>query len=69
MFDWVLGTFLQKSILIKESIILRKKCPYSELFQSVFSWIWTEYSVQMRETADQNSSEDGHFSRSVELVW
>ena len=45
---------------------LRKKCPYSELFWSVFSRIRTEfgeilrispYSVQMRENADQNNFE------------
>ena len=51
----------------KEKVIhLRKKCPYSELFWSVFSRIWTEYgeilrispySVRMRENADQNNSE------------
>ena len=51
-------------------------CPYSELFWSVFSRIWTEYreiqsispySVQIWENADQNNSEYGHFSRSVDL--
>ena len=51
---------------------LREKCPYSELFWSVFSRIWTEYgeilhispySVRMLEKADQNSSEYGHFLR------
>ena len=51
---------------------LSKKCPYSELFWSAFSRIWTEYgdirsislySVQMGENADQNNSEYGHFSR------
>ena len=53
---------------------LRKKCPYSEFFWSVFSRIWTEYgeirsispySVRMRENTDQNNSEYGHFSRSA----
>ena len=53
---------------------LRKKCPYSELFWSGFSRIRTEYeeirnlslySVQMRENAEQNNSEYGHFLRSV----
>ena len=52
---------------------LRKKCPYSELFWSSFSRIWTEYgeirsicpySVQMRENADQNNPKQEHFSRS-----
>ena len=27
---------------------LRRKCPYSELFWSAFSRIWTEYSVSLR---------------------
>ena len=49
---------------------LRKKCPYSGLFWSVFSGIRTEYgeifrnspySVQMLENTDQNNSEYGHF--------
>ena len=49
---------------------MRKMCQYSELFWSAFSFIWTEYgeirnispySVQMRENADQNNSEHGHF--------
>ena len=49
---------------------LCEKCPYSELFWSAFSRIRTEYgeilrispySVQMRENADQNNSEYGHF--------
>ena len=49
---------------------LREKCPYSELFWSAFSRIRTEYgeirsifpySVRMRENADQNNSEYGHF--------
>ena len=53
---------------------LRKKCPYSELFWSVFSRIRTEYgeiirvspySVGMRENADQSKSEYGQFSHSV----
>ena len=49
---------------------LRKKCPYSGFFWSVFSRIWTEYEeiirisphlVQMRENTDQKNSEYGHF--------
>ena len=49
---------------------LRKKCPYSELFWSVFSRIRTEYgeilcsspySVRMRENMDQNNSETDNF--------
>ena len=48
---------------------LRKKCLYSELFWSAFCRIWTEYgeilpySVRIRENADLNNSEYGHFSR------
>ena len=52
---------------------LRKKCPYSEFFWSVFSRIRTEYGeifrispylVGMWEYVDQKISENGHFSRS-----
>ena len=59
---------------------LREKCPYSELFWSVFSRTRTEYgeilrislySVRMREDTDQNNSEYGHFLRSdlLELLF
>ena len=57
---------------------LREKCPYSELFWSTFARIRIEYgeilpispySVQMRENTDQNNSEYGHFSRSVEVLY
>ena len=57
---------------------LREKCPYSELFWSVFSRIWTEYgeifrislySVQMWENVDQHNSEYGHFLRSDPLIY
>ena len=56
-------------------VALRKKCPYSEFFWSVFSRIRTEYGeigsispylVQMRENTDQNNSEYGLFSRNIE---
>ena len=56
----------------ESSRTLRKKCPYSEIFWSVFSSIRTEYreilrisaySVWMWENAAQNNSEYGHFSR------
>ena len=55
-------------------LTLHEKCPYSELFWSGFSLIWTEYweirsislySVRMRGNADQNNSEYGHLLRSV----
>ena len=57
-----------------ETLTLRKKCPYSELFCSLFSRIRTEYGeirsispylVPMREITDQNNSKYEHFSRSV----
>ena len=53
---------------------MREKCPYSELFWSVFSCIWTEYgkilrislySVLMRKNTDHNNYKYGHFSGSV----
>ena len=54
---------------------LRKKCPYSQLFRSIFSLIQTEYkeirsispySIRMRENTDQNNPEYGHILRSDE---
>ena len=60
-------------ILIRTLYALREKCPYSELFWSAFSRIRAEYgeilcispySIRMRENADQNNSEYGHFLRS-----
>ena len=56
------------------SSTLRKKCPYSELFWSIFSRTRTEYgeirsispySVRMLKITKQNNSEYGHFSRSI----
>ena len=55
-------------------LLLRKKCPHSELFWSAFFGIRTEYggilcispySVRVRENSDQNNSEYGHFLRRV----
>ena len=55
----------------RTSRTLRKKCPYSELFWSVFSGIWTEcgyirsispHSVWMRENTNQNNSEYEDFT-------
>ena len=55
-------------IKFNQSHTLREKCPYSELFWSVFSRIRTEYgeiySVRMQENTDQNNSEYGHFLHS-----
>ena len=65
-------TFISRSnfTLIFRYFTLRKKCPYSELFWPAFFCILTKYgeilspySVRMRENADQNNSEYGHFSR------
>ena len=56
---------------------LRKKCPYSELFWSVFSFIWTEYeeirgvspySVRIREKEDHKNSDYGYFSHSGDVL-
>ena len=53
--------------------MLREKCPYQELFWSVFSRIRTEdgeilrispYSVRIWKDTDQNNFEYGHFLRS-----
>ena len=55
---------------------LRKKCPYSQFFWSVFFRIRTEYGdilrispylVRMRENTDQKNSENGHLSRSDDV--
>ena len=52
---------------------LRENCPYLELFWSAFSRIRTEYgkirsispySVRVRENAELNNPEYGHFLRS-----
>ena len=52
---------------------LREKCPYSGLFWSTFSRIWTKYgeilrispySVRMWVNTDQSNPEYGHFLRS-----
>ena len=62
-------------LLYSRNLALREKCPYSELFWSVFSRIRTEYgetlcifpySIRIRENTDQNNSRYGHFLRSVE---
>ena len=62
------------SILQYRNHSLRKKCPYLELFWSVFSRIQTEYgeilrisaySDRMRKNAEQNNSECVHFLRSA----
>ena len=60
----------------QRKISLREKCPYSELFWSVFSLIRTKYgeirsispyAVRMRENADQNNAKYRQFSPSVSL--
>ena len=81
--NWVkeIWSFFHKSILQshvdefpfqKLQFALREKCPYSELFWSVFSRIWTEYgeiirispySIQVQENTDLINSECGHFLR------
>ena len=58
-------------------LLLCEKCPYSELFWSSFTRIWTEYreiwsispySVRMRENVGQNNFECGHFLRSDAIL-
>ena len=56
--------FLQ-SVSLLEVLSLHKKCSYSEFFWSVYSRIWTEYSIRMQENTEQKNSEYGHFLRSV----
>ena len=73
------GDFEECFSVIFEDIALRKNCPCSELFWSVFSHIRTKYreirsispySVQMRENADQNNSKYRQLSRSVAFkIW
>ena len=73
----IVKQFFQKVKITNSSRLkLSKRCSYSELFWSAFSRIRTEYaeirsifpySVQMRENADQNNSEYGHFLRSLRL--
>ena len=55
-------------------LALREKCPYAELFWSIFSRIGTEYgeilristhSVQTPENTKQNNSEYRHFIHSI----
>ena len=55
--------------IFPETLTLRKKCPYSEFFWSVFSRIWTEYgeilrispyAVRMWGNMDLKNSEYGH---------
>ena len=52
---------MQKQPLLR--ISLREKCPYLELLWSAFFRIRAIYglSVRMRENADENDSEYGHF--------
>ena len=56
--------FLQPVSLL-EVLSLHKKCSYSEFFWSVFSRIWTEYSIRMQENMEEKNSEYGNFIRSV----
>ena len=64
------------SMQLFDMFTLLKKCPYSELFWSLFYRIRTEYGeilpispylVQKWEYTDHNNSEYGHFLRSVNI--
>ena len=61
------------SQFFQQLLTLRKKCPYSEFFCSVFSRIRrnTEISlssVRMPKNTEHKNYEYGHFSRSVKLA-
>ena len=47
--------------LIIEKHCVKSVCSYSELFWSAFVRRISPYSVRIRENADQNNSECGHF--------
>ena len=60
-----------------QELLLREKCPYSELICPAFLGIRTEYgeilrillfSVWMQESMDQISSEYGHLIHSVNSI-
>ena len=66
----------QQKLKANTRLSLHENCPYSELFCSVFSRIWTEYgeirsispcSVQIRENTDQKNFECGHFAPNAYL--
>ena len=73
---WVYTSFyLPINLKLCTEVAQRQMCPYSELFWSAFSRIWTEYGeirsispypVWKRENAVQNTSEHGHFLRKVD---
>ena len=74
MFSMLDARIIKKLLRSWLELSLRKKCPNSELFWSVFSRIRSEYgevphispySVWMWEETDQNNSEYGYFPRSV----
>ena len=52
----------QEFLVKTTSLTLRKNCPYSELF-------WSVFSPNVGKNADQNNSEYGHFSRSVREIY
>ena len=50
------------------SYSLLEKCSYLEFFWYVFSHIWTDYTVRIRENTDLKNSKWGHFSCSDYLL-
>ena len=67
---WYIADIAERNV----EVSLCEKCPYSELFWSVFSRIRTKYekilrispySVRIRENMDQNNSKYGDFLHSV----
>ena len=66
-----------QQVIFSRRSALHERCPYLELFWSVFLSIRTEYreilrispySVRIRENTDQNNSEYGHFLRSANKI-
>ena len=54
-------TTFSVNLTVFQSYPLRKKCPNTEFFRSVFCHIWTEYGdlrylVQIRENTDQKNT-------------
>ena len=79
IFSWFSATVAAYLKHRLSSLPLGEKCPYSELFWSIFSSIRTQYgeilrilhispySFRMRENTNQNNSDYGHFLHSVLL--
>ena len=47
--------YWRHKLLMNISLSLREKCPYSELFWSLFSRVWTEYGEILRITPNTDT--------------